>query len=70
MQVPDQIVAGNTVWCLDGQRARKSFAGQRVPYVNVDIDQDPEAMASVKKSKWRHISMPIAPHVHPAMVTE
>jgi thioredoxin reductase (NADPH) len=40
----DQIVVYSTVWCPDCKRAKKFFGEQRVPYVNVDIEQDPDAM--------------------------
>lgn len=44
-----QIVVYSTVWCPDCKRAKKFFGEQRVPYVNIDIEQDPEAMAYVEK---------------------
>lgn len=43
------IVVYSTVWCSDCKRAKKFFGEQRVPYVNVDIEQDPEAMAYVER---------------------
>jgi len=39
----------STVWCPDCKRAKKFFGEQRVPYENIDIEQDPEAMAFVEK---------------------
>lgn len=45
----EQVVVYSTVWCPDCKRAKKFFGEQRVPYVNVDIEQDPEAMAFVEK---------------------
>jgi thioredoxin reductase (NADPH) len=44
-----QIVVYSTVWCPDCKRAKKFFGEQRVPYVNIDIEQDAEAMAYVEK---------------------
>jgi len=44
-----EIVVYSTVWCPDCKRAKKFFGEQRIPYVNVDIEQDPEAMAFVEK---------------------
>lgn len=44
-----QIVVYSTVWCPDCKRAKKFFGEQRIPYVNIDIEQDPEAMAYVEK---------------------
>jgi thioredoxin reductase (NADPH) len=36
-------------WCPDCRRAKKFFAGHRVPYDWVDIDQDPAALAFVER---------------------
>ncbi len=44
-----QILVYSTVWCPDCKRAKKFFGEQRVPYVNIDIQQDPKAMAYVEK---------------------
>ena len=46
---PDIITVYSTVWCPDCKRAKKFFGEQRVPYVNIDIEQDAEAMAFVEK---------------------
>ena len=45
----NQIVVYSTVWCPDCKRAKRFFAEQRVPYVNIDIEQDSEAMAFVER---------------------
>ena len=45
----DQILVYSTVWCPDCKRAKKFFGERRVPYVNIDIEQDAEAMAFVEK---------------------
>jgi thioredoxin reductase (NADPH) len=45
----NQLLVYSTVWCPDCKRAKKFFGEQRVPYVNIDIEQDPEAMAYVEK---------------------
>jgi thioredoxin reductase (NADPH) len=44
-----QIVIYSTVWCPDCKRTKKFFGEQRVPYISIDIEQDPEAMAFVEK---------------------
>jgi len=44
-----QIIVYSTVWCPDCKRAKKFFGEQRVPYINIDIEQDPEGMAYVEK---------------------
>jgi thioredoxin reductase (NADPH) len=43
------IVVYSTVWCPDCKQAKKFFGEQRVPYINVDIEQDAEAMALVER---------------------
>src|SRR5512146_64850 len=46
---PSVIVVYSTVWCPDCKQAKKFFGEQRVPYVNVDIELDAEAMAYVER---------------------
>ena len=43
------IVIYSTVWCPDCQRVKRFLGEQRVPYRNVDIETDPEAMAFVEQ---------------------
>ena len=43
------IVIYSTVWCPDCRRAKKFFGEQRIPYINVDIEEDPQAMALVER---------------------
>ncbi len=45
----DSVVIYSTVWCPDCKRAKKFFGEQRIPYVNVDIEQDAGAMAFVEQ---------------------
>jgi thioredoxin reductase (NADPH) len=45
----DQILVYSTVWCPDCKRAKKFFAEHRIPYTNIDIEQDAEAMEFVQK---------------------
>lgn len=45
----DQIVVYGTTWCPDCKRAKRFLAEQRVPYVNIDIEQDAEALALVER---------------------
>lgn len=45
----DQIIVYSTVWCPDCKRAKKFLAEHRIPYENIDIEQDEEAMAFVQK---------------------
>lgn len=43
------ILVYSTVWCSDCKRAKKFFGEQRIPYINIDIEHNPEAMALVEK---------------------
>jgi thioredoxin reductase (NADPH) len=54
----DQIVVYGTTWCPDCKRAKRFFAEQRVPYVNIDIEQDAEAMALVERVNQGMRSIP------------
>lgn len=45
----EQIIVYSTVWCPDCKRAKKFLAEHRVPYENIDIEQDAKAMAFVEK---------------------
>ena len=45
----DQIIVYSTVWCPDCKRAKQFFGEQRVPYLNIDIEQEAEAMAFVER---------------------
>jgi thioredoxin reductase (NADPH) len=45
----DQIVVYSTVWCPDCKRAKKFLGEHRIPYENIDIEQDEKAMAFVQK---------------------
>ncbi len=45
----DSILIYSTVWCPDCKRAKKFFGEQRIPYKNIDIEKDPDAMAFVEK---------------------
>jgi thioredoxin reductase (NADPH) len=48
-QESDSIVVYSTVWCPDCKRVKKFLGEQRVPYLNIDIEADPEAMVFVEK---------------------
>ena len=52
------IVVYSTTWCPDCKRAKKFFGEQRVPYVNVDIEADAEAMAYVERVNHGKRSVP------------
>jgi thioredoxin reductase (NADPH) len=43
------ILVYSTVWCSDCKRAKKFFGEQRIPYINIDIENDPPAMAYVEQ---------------------
>ncbi len=46
---PSGIVVYSAVWCPDCKRAKQFFGEQRVPYLNVDIEQDERAMTFVEQ---------------------
>ena len=46
---PDTIVVYGTTWCPDCKAAKQFFGEQRIPYENVDIEHDAEAMAYVEQ---------------------
>lgn len=43
------IIVYSTTWCPDCKRVKKFLGEQRVPYRNIDIESDPQAMAYVEK---------------------
>jgi thioredoxin reductase (NADPH) len=47
--VADQIIVYSTVWCPDCKRAKKFLAEHRIPYENIDIEQNERAMDFVQK---------------------
>jgi thioredoxin reductase (NADPH) len=45
-----------TQWCPDCRRAKKFFGEQRIPYENIDVDQDPRAYAFIEEiNNGKHI---------------
>ncbi|NJP05434.1 MAG: FAD-dependent oxidoreductase [Chloroflexaceae bacterium] len=46
---PEQITIYSTVWCPDCKRAKQFLGEHRVPYINIDIEQTPEAIAFVEE---------------------
>jgi thioredoxin reductase (NADPH) len=50
--IPDSekpIVVYSTTWCPDCKRVKKFLGEQRVPYRNIDIENDPQSMAFVEQ---------------------
>jgi thioredoxin reductase (NADPH) len=45
----DAIIVYSTTWCPDCKRVKKFLGEQRVPYRNIDIETDPQAMTYVEK---------------------
>ncbi|HUI88966.1 MAG TPA: FAD-dependent oxidoreductase [Anaerolineales bacterium] len=46
---PSVITVYGAVWCPDCKRAKQFFGDQRIPYLNVDLDQDPKSIAFIEK---------------------
>jgi thioredoxin reductase (NADPH) len=44
-----EITIYSTVWCPDCKRAKRFFGEHRIPYTNIDIEQDPQGMAYVEQ---------------------
>ena len=55
---PNSITLYVTNWCPDCRRARAFFDRHLIPYVSVDIDQDPAAKALVEKLNHGNRSVP------------
>jgi glutaredoxin-like protein len=51
MDIPtsDTIIMYSTGWCPDCKRAKRVLDEHHVPYLEIDIDQDAQAMAHVKR---------------------
>lgn len=47
---PSTITVYGTIWCPDCKQAKKFFGEHRIQYINVDIDEDPSAVAFVEKT--------------------
>jgi mycoredoxin len=45
---PTQIVMYSVAWCPDCRRARTFFEKHNIPYLEVDVDHDPQAATFVK----------------------
>jgi len=53
---PEIITLFGTTWCPDCKRAKRFFGEQRIPYINIDIEQNPEAMTFVEQvNDGKHI---------------
>lgn len=52
------ILVYSTTWCSDCKRAKKFFGEQRIPYINIDIEDNPEAMAYVEEVNEGKRSVP------------
>ena len=48
-QADKTIIVYSTSWCPDCKRAKQFLREQRVPYRNIDIEKNPDAMAYVEK---------------------
>jgi thioredoxin reductase (NADPH) len=53
-----EIIVYSTTWCSDCKRAKKFFGEQRIPYINIDIEENPEAVAEVEKINDGRRSVP------------
>lgn len=54
----DKITVYSATWCSDCKRAKKFFGEHRIQYENIDIEQNPEAVAVVEKINHGMRSIP------------
>lgn len=54
----DKIVVYSTTWCPDCKRAKKFFGEHRIPYINIDIEEDADGIAYVEKINHGKRSVP------------
>lgn len=47
-QINKEIIIYSTSWCSDCKRAKKFFGEQRIPYTNIDIEENPEYVSYVE----------------------
>jgi glutaredoxin len=55
----ERIVVYGASWCPDARRARRFFAGQKVDYRWIDIDEDNEALDFVRKTNGGQVIIPV-----------
>ena len=53
-----KIIMYGTTWCYETRRARATFDMNNIPYVWIDIDQDPEARKYVESVNRGYRSVP------------
>ena len=46
---PNGITIYSTAWCPDCKRAKRFFGEHRIPYTNIDIEEDPRGLAYVEQ---------------------
>lgn len=55
---PTIIVMYATAWCPDCHRARRVLESEQIPFVDVDIDRDPQAQRFVQDINRGNRSVP------------
>ncbi len=55
---PNQIVLYGANWCSDCVRARKVLAKNKIEYLDIDIDNDPQGESFVKEVNGDSRSVP------------
>lgn len=55
---PSSIVMYFTTWCPDCHRARRVLESEQIPFVDVDIDRDPQAQRFVQDVNRGNRSVP------------
>ena len=54
----EKIIVYSTDWCGDCRRAKRFLDGHQIAYENVNIEQVPEAMETVKRLNHGNRSVP------------
>ena len=54
----EKITMYSTAWCSDSHRARIILNKSGIEFINIDIDQTPESVETVKEINGGHRSVP------------
>ena len=59
-QIDEPITLYTTTWCGDCRVVKRYFAQHQIPYVEINIDNDPDGAALVEQAERR---TPVSTHV-------
>lgn len=58
MEHEQGIILYGTDWCFDSRRAKKILDSRKIPYIWINVDQDPEAAKKVEQINNGYRSVP------------